>query len=222
MKVFYDTEFLEDGNSISLISIGMILVPDSRDQNGNVRQAQQYYAVNSEAPWEQIEKHEWLCANVVPSLPLAHPYEKGNYKISIDYLNRCVKPKWVIANEVRDLILDSASSLGEEVELWAWYGAYDHVVLCWLWGPMSELPRGIPMYTHDFKQHVDYTNYQPDISHAEDKHNALSDAKWLMSAFRIYELEMNVAKRHANLDIDATQLIPIVGGRDRPQPFPQS
>ena len=38
------------------------------------------------------------------------------------------------------------------MELWAWYAAYDHVVLAQLWGPMPALPREIPRFTKDLRQ----------------------------------------------------------------------
>ncbi|WP_100458737.1 3'-5' exoribonuclease [Mycobacteroides abscessus] len=54
----YDTEFLEDGRTIDLISIG-IVCEDGRE----------YYAVNSEADWDRIRKDDWLMDNVVRHLP---------------------------------------------------------------------------------------------------------------------------------------------------------
>ena len=40
----------------------------------------------------------------------------------------------------------------EQIELWAWYAAYDHVVLAQLWGAMPALPREIPRFTKDLRQ----------------------------------------------------------------------
>ena len=58
MKYFYDTEFLEDGHTFDLISIG-IVAEDGRE----------YYAVSKEADWDRINSHSWLSRNVVPQLP---------------------------------------------------------------------------------------------------------------------------------------------------------
>ena len=55
MRIFYDCEFLEDGKTIDLISIG--LIAEAGDE---------YYAVNSDMPIERIESHGWLMKNVVP------------------------------------------------------------------------------------------------------------------------------------------------------------
>lgn len=38
---------------------------------------------------------------------------------------------------------------------YGYYSAYDHVVLCWLFGKMIDLPKGFPMYTIDLKQIYD-------------------------------------------------------------------
>lgn len=78
MKYFYDTEFIEDGTTIDLISIG-IVAEDGRE----------YHAVNASADWARIRKHEWLMANVFPQLPFS-----GDWK-----------PKEQIRDEVAEFIL---------------------------------------------------------------------------------------------------------------------
>lgn len=40
-------------------------------------------------------------------------------------------------------------------EFYGYYSSYDHVVLCWLFGKMIDLPKGFPMYTIDLKQIFD-------------------------------------------------------------------
>jgi len=83
-----------------------------------------------------------------------------------------VKPHWVIANEVRDFLLSVPG-----LELWADYGAYDHVALCQLWGTMMALPDGIPMWTHDLRQAIELAG-NPDLpEQGEGEHNALADAR---------------------------------------------
>lgn len=77
-------------------------------------------------------------------------------------------------------------------ELYTYYGAYDHVVFCWLFGKMMNLPKGFPMYSKDLKQILDEKNSSfkinqnilhdlkshPDYPQQENEHNALADAKW--------------------------------------------
>jgi len=168
MDICYDTEFLEDGRTIDLISIGLV-----REDGA------EYYAVSEDATKRRlrrrIRKHDWLMANVVPSLPKAH----GDYNLYMpdrwlfNYSDPCVKPRQQIAREVRDFIL-----AGPEPQLWAWYAAYDHVALCQLWGRMIDLPEGVPMFTRDLKQEAERLGNpvipsMPDVA----EHNALSDAR---------------------------------------------
>jgi len=134
-RYFYDTEFLEDGKTIELISIG-IVCEDGRE----------YYAVNVEAPWRRVTEHEWLTANVVPHLPRAY-----------QDLPDCLTGRWGIDFghpdfKSRDLIsAEIEAFLTGDVELWADYCAYDHVVLAQMWGPMVGLPDNIPMHTNDIQ-----------------------------------------------------------------------
>jgi hypothetical protein len=80
---------------------------------------------------------------------------------------------------VRDFVLGV-----EEPELWAWYGAYDHVVVCQLFGRMVDLPKGFPMWTNDLKQEVARVEQlgKPVTLPTLDggaAHNALHDAREL-------------------------------------------
>jgi hypothetical protein len=175
----YDTEFLEDGRTIELISIGIVCA-DGRE----------YYAVNSDAPMDRIRDHVWLMTNVVPSLPIkgrgsldkwlshsrnVHPQPVVRY-VDLDRTDAAVKPRRVIANEVRDFL-----RAADEPELWANYAAYDHVALCQLWGRMIDLPQGIPMYTNDLQQELRRAPrgfVKP--QQAGGEHNALEDARYDM------------------------------------------
>ncbi|RVH87754.1 3'-5' exoribonuclease [Sinorhizobium meliloti] len=55
MRVWFDTEFIEDGRTIDLISIGMV-----REDGAT------YYAESSEVDWSKAG--DWIKANVVPHL----------------------------------------------------------------------------------------------------------------------------------------------------------
>ena len=153
-KLYYDTEFLETGSTIELISIGMV-TEDGRE----------YYAVNADMPVYEINTHNWLMDNVWLHLPLTYDGELNREHPS-------VKRRHVIAEEVKAFILATP-----DVELWAWYGAFDHVALAWLYGPMSQLPDGIPMWTNDLRQERLRLGdpVMPDQKSGE--HNALSDAR---------------------------------------------
>jgi hypothetical protein len=164
----YDTEFLEDGSTIDLISIGIV----------NER-AEEYYAVNADMQVSRIKTHPWLLNHVWPSLPLTYWQNWGGdiAKTSLDYADPRVKPHEQIADEVGAFLLNYAEHPWGQPELWANYSAYDHVVLAQLWGPMSDLPDGIPMCTFDIQQARAFAparTVYPEQGAGE--HNALEDA----------------------------------------------
>jgi len=57
MKIFFDTEFIEDGKTIDLISIGMIR------EDGET-----YYAISSEFDQEKANENDWVKKNVIDKL----------------------------------------------------------------------------------------------------------------------------------------------------------
>jgi hypothetical protein len=175
MRIFYDTEFLEDGRTIELISIGLI-TEDGRE----------YYAVSARLAargwngWKlrrRIRKHKWLMENVVPHLPKPH----GDWNLHMpqswlfNYHDPAVKPRKQIADEVMNFI----RAAGDNVELWADYAAYDHVALAQLWGRMIDLPEGIPMYTNNIQQERARLglNWDDLPQQQNGEHNALADAR---------------------------------------------
>lgn len=179
MRVFYDTEFIEDGHTIELISIG-IVAEDGRE----------YYAVNSDIYFDdglckRIRDHSWLMNNVVPHLP-GHISkgvafgDKDNFVLDIN--DTQVKPRWVIRNEVREFLLAIP-----DPALWAWYGAYDHVVLAQLFGRMIDLPNGVPMFTNDLKQETARLGDPRVPQQPDGMHNALADARHNLAIARFLD-----------------------------------
>lgn len=166
MKYFYDLEFLEDGETIEFISIG-IVADDGR----------KYYAVNSDAPWKQIALHWWLRNHVLNQLPGKVEQGHNTWNFTPDTKNTLMRPKWVIANEVQAFLY-----AGEDpIDLWAWYGAYDNVALMQLWGPASERPERIPLWTHDLNQMAAERGITPEelaelVPQPDGLHHALHDA----------------------------------------------
>lgn len=172
MKVFYDCEFIEDGRTIDLISIGMVC-DDGRE----------YYAVNSQAPWARIKRHPWLMANVVPHLPKAYGDARNHqpkaWLCNLD--DPAVKKRYMIANEVADFLLRP----NEGVELWGYFPAYDHVVLAQLFGTMMQLPKGVPMWTNCVQQEAYRLGLDACLPvQTGTAHNALDDARWTYEAWK--------------------------------------
>jgi hypothetical protein len=163
MKIHYDAELLENGRTIELISIALV-ADDGRE----------YYAVNQDMPQIEIALHDWLMANVVPSLPTTgvKPIPGSSNPLGLDWTSSLIKPHRVIAEEVSRFIFNAP-----DPELWAWYGAYDHVVLSQLWGRMIDHPPWVPMWTNDLK--TEWLRLgKPEMPEQTDgHHNALQDAR---------------------------------------------
>jgi hypothetical protein len=69
--------------------------------------------------------------------------------VRIDPDHPDVKPRHIIKREVARFVLGVPNP-----ELWAWYGAYDHVALAQIFGTMLDLPSDFPMWTNDVRQKV--------------------------------------------------------------------
>lgn len=175
MRIYYDCEFLDGGRKIDLISIGMV-AEDDRELYAVAEEIQ------SEPLYERIGRERWLMANVVPHLPLRatrdavrQPEAQYPGRFYLDQDDNRIMPRRMIRNAVREFILATP-----DVELWAWYGAYDHVVLAQLFGRMIHLPDGVPMYTRDLRQEYDRLGAPEGLpEQAEGEHNALADARHL-------------------------------------------
>ncbi len=153
MRFFYDTEFIEDGRTIDLVSIGVV-GDDGRE----------YYAVSTE--FDPDRAGSWVRANVLPKLPSPS------------------SQVWRSRRRIRDDLLEFLTADGGPVELWAWTGAYDHVVLCQLWGPMTELPRAIPRYTRELRQLWEEAGRPTLPDRPADAHDALADARHNLAKWR--------------------------------------
>lgn len=170
MTISYDTEFLEDGKTVDLISIGMVR-----------EDGKEFYAVSSEADYRRIMKNEWLMENVMSSIDHeVTPVFEGSTEYTLVITDTAVMTR----NEIRDGILEFTADVWPE--LWSWYGSYDHVALCQLFGRMIDLPNRFPMFTHDIKQEQKRLNIPNDSLPGRvvgTKHNALEDAKHHMRMF---------------------------------------
>ena len=173
MRFFYDCEFIEDGRTIELVSIG-IVAEDGRE----------YYAVNGNVQWERIARSEntWVRENVWKHLPTSGPGQ-----LSLNRYAQSVKEKWKIAEEVRRFLLgDTRDGQVPLIELWGDYPAYDHVCLAQLWGRMTDLPAGLPIRTNCLIQLADSLGISEKNFPKQDpdtQHHALYDAKHNQAVF---------------------------------------
>jgi hypothetical protein len=122
----------------------------------------EYYAISADADWRRIAGHDWLRANVVPYLPAPARWKR----------------KSQIRKEVAEFLLAK-----DQPELWAWFSAYDHVVLAQLFGTMLDLPDGIPMFTNDVRSLVEWAGVDTLPQQATGVHDALEDARHVRRMF---------------------------------------
>lgn len=153
IKIFFDTEFIDTGKEVHLLSIGLV-----REDNAT------YYAEPAET--DRSLSEEWVQKNVLP-------YMKGP-----------VKPRAVIAQEIVEFA-------GFRPQFWAYFGAYDWLCLCQLYGRMLDVPvkEQWPHYVMDVQ--VMRTLIHPQMplpKHTGNHHNALDDAIWTKHC---YEYLMN-------------------------------
>ena len=164
-RYFYDCEFIEDGRTIDLVSIGVV------DEHGR-----EFYAISTE--FDPTAAVPWVRRNVLDRLPSpGHPAWRSRERIRDELYRFLIEP----------LKGQERSGGATEIELWAWYAAYDHVVLAQLWGRMPDLPREIPRFTKDLRQLWDERG-RPTLPNAtQQRHDALVDARHNLARWRVLQ-----------------------------------
>lgn len=119
----------------------------------------EYYAVNRECDWEQA--NPWVRKNVFPHLP----WNDG-------------KAPWRSRADIKSELL---AFVQVPCQFWGYYADFDWVVLCWLFGPMVDLPKGWPMFCMDLKQLSVSLGDLP-LPQQGLEHHALADARWNRAA----------------------------------------
>lgn len=216
MLYFLDTEFIENGQTIDLISIG-IISDDGRE----------YYAINKN--YNFIEADKWVRENVLKPIGLDYGllekfelnlesglFEKLESKRNETLTEReklykqnkkYIKSKTFIKEEILKFLgycnglffppqkIDAPIIIERESdkpEFWADYCSYDWVVFCQLFGTMMDLPKGFPMYCNDIQQ-LWRTKGCPQLPKQKTtEHNALEDAKYVKT---LYEFLTNIKKK---------------------------
>lgn len=172
MRYFFDCEFIEDGKTIDLISIGIV----SED-------LRELYLQNTECNFQNAG--DWVWRNVFPHL--THFSMQGlrdcNLRGGSDEFGCIAKNcPWENRQTIADHIcrfMDIAQY--GKPEIWGYYADYDWVAFCQLFGPMVRLPKGFPMWCRDIKQLC--------VSLGDPKlpdsgiHHALNDAKHVKAMY---------------------------------------
>jgi hypothetical protein len=188
MRYFIDTEFIENGRTIDLISVA-ICAEDGRE----------YYAQRDRAPFK--DAGDFVARNVLPHL---EHFDLGKRERScrrgegvvirgVKYTAMCCGPNgfatsppcpWRAPRDLMDDILAFCDPARHgPPEFWGYYAAYDWVALCQLFGTMDDLPRGWPMYCHDYRAWLDEHALEHIKQPPDSPHHALSDARWVRDSF---------------------------------------
>ncbi len=160
MRIFFDFEFIEDGITIDPISLGMV------DQFGRG-----LYLLHKDCNLSRA--NAWVVENVFPGAAIAD----GKFTSEAE-------PFLSTREEMRQQVL---GFIGDVVpEFWTYYGSYDWVAFCQLFGKMIDLPNLFPRYSRDLKQEADrlgadLSSFDPPLEGNE--HNALRDAHWNRLAY---------------------------------------
>jgi hypothetical protein len=177
VRHWLDTEFIEDGKTIDLISIG-IVAEDGRE----------LYLQNLDCNFAAAS--DWVVRNVL--INLQH-YDMGtgrrSCRTSRDGLNQvhCVEHKpcvWIDRRGIATAVMQFCDSdkYGKP-DFYGYYADYDWVVFCQLFGRMVDLPKGFPMYCRDIKQWADQMGNPKLPEQGKSEHHALSDALWNRQAW---------------------------------------
>ena len=140
-KRFYlDTEFHEyeiNGiDTIELISIGII------------NDDKKYYAICKDFDIDKAWENTWLRENVLNNL------FETNEELTLKELKSFISEKGLTREEIKNDLLNEFIDYPYPL-FYTYYGSYDWVVFCWIFGRMMDLPKNYPMYTIDLKQELD-------------------------------------------------------------------
>lgn len=174
-RYFLDSEFMEDGDAIELLSLGVVC-EDGRE----------FYAESADADWEHA--NQWVRDNVMPHLHISGTSQSiiagepdhlwGPKRGHPEVMGRAQ-----IAGELLKFVNDGE----HRPAFWTYYGDYDWVVLCQLYGRMIDLPASWPKFALDVKQLAVELGDPRLPEHDGVEHNALADARWTQAAWEFLQ-----------------------------------
>lgn len=148
--------------------------------------------------YERVENGRWTIDLI--SLALVSEIGDELYLENIDFDIENCKSGWIQANVIPNLkggkcrvslagMRDQIVSFikGHDIEFWAYFGSYDWVLFCSIFGIMINLPEHFPKFYMDLKQLMITNNISkkqlPKLS--GNVHCALDDAKWVKAAHEV-------------------------------------
>jgi len=179
-----DTEFIEDGHTIALISVGVVC-EDGRE----------LYLQNQECHFQF--GNDWVHRHVYPHLedfdlarrePLRSPPTTDPHRA----FNPTV---WRTRSEIARAVSAFIQPEQPKPQIWGYYADYDWVVLNQLYGALIHHPEHWPFYCRDLRQWLDERELEGVVQSDIDasSHHALHDARWIMQTYQFYRKD--VARR---------------------------
>jgi hypothetical protein len=163
VEIYYDTEFIDNGKTVQFISIGMI-----REDGKEL-----YRITDDMGVIIAAARVPWLKENVLSALPLAQPIDPA-----YPFWDESHEDYQYVTNNTRTAIDVANFILGvPDPSLWAWFSAYDHVVLSQFYGRMLDMPRGVPMRTNDVAQEAERLKSGVPVMEGNTRHNSMHDAR---------------------------------------------
>jgi hypothetical protein len=195
VRYWLDTEFIDDGKTIDLISIGIVA------ENGS-----ELYLQSCE--FDHRKASEWVKENVLAHLVMCRHTEHyrrhevaGLYRTDRAYHakfgGQCSHPAygpngyavcpWRTREQIKsELIAFFDPEKYGKPEIWGWCSGYDWVAFCQLFGAMMELPADYPHYMCDIQQVLDTKGITDDQLPKQQgqAHDALEDAQHIKTIWR--------------------------------------
>lgn len=147
MRYFIDFEFIEGFNKplfgkvrhfIDLISVGIVA------ENG-----EEYYAVSNE--YNYNDASDWVKKNVINQI-----YREQCPSFKQQFMNVKTFHKYIPNGKSNERIVkDILMFCDNSPEFYGYFSAYDWVLLCSMFGTMTDIPVHFPMYCKDLKQMKD-------------------------------------------------------------------
>lgn len=166
-KYFLDSEFMEDGERIELLSLA-IVCEDGRE----------LYIENAEA--DLSHANSWVKENVIPQL-----WYVGKDNPPLDpWSGQLAKGGPLMRQGLQHFVRKFCDIRDNgKPEFWGYFSSYDWVAFCQLFGAMIDLPKGWPMYCNDIKQ-LCVSLGDPELPpQGKGEHHALLDARWNKKAY---------------------------------------
>lgn len=180
MRYFIDTEFMEDGKTIELLSIAICAQGSKRE----------IYAENIQANLSRA--NPWVKENVIPQLWS----QQKDKQLANEWTRDGGKGGLLDLGSIRREIIQFCDpAVYGPPEFWGYYCDYDWVVFCQLFGKMIDLPEGYPMLCMDLKQSQIEKGCKMLLEQPDEEHHALVDARWIRDChaylFKVWKPELD-------------------------------